>query len=143
MSWLERHDRRPFEQEALAAAGSVQTGAPPTARSPPPPPPPPRADPAVEEKQLDDLPYPNLRMVQGVATGIDTESKALLLAGPCDSVPYGKLCVCAGARPRRLAESPHVLTVRDTHSVAALRARLATARRVVVVGNGGIALELM
>lgn len=29
----------------------------------------------VEEKQLDSLPYPNLRMVQDVAAGIDLENK--------------------------------------------------------------------
>ncbi len=27
------------------------------------------------EKRLDELPYPNLRMVQGVASGIDTSGK--------------------------------------------------------------------
>ena len=36
-----------------------------------------------------------------------------------------------------------VLTIRDTDSVARLAARLERSRRVVVVGNGGIALELM
>ena len=36
-----------------------------------------------------------------------------------------------------------VLTIRDTDSVQRLAQRLQAARRVVVVGNGGIALELM
>jgi DNA-binding MurR/RpiR family transcriptional regulator len=36
-----------------------------------------------------------------------------------------------------------VLTFRDTDSVQRLAQRLQAARRVVVVGNGGIALELM
>ncbi len=91
-------------------------------------------------------------------------------------VPYDRLCVCTGARPKvrpnrtcdlvcgkgalkslraltfdsvtasRLAqvvlESLHVLTLRDVDSVDALAARLVGARRVVLVGNGGIALEL-
>lgn len=35
------------------------------------------------------------------------------------------------------------MTVRDTDSVDALRRRLATARRVLLVGNGGIAMELV
>ena len=36
-----------------------------------------------------------------------------------------------------------VVTVKDTDSVAALATRLRTARRIMVVGNGGIAMELM
>jgi len=36
-----------------------------------------------------------------------------------------------------------VLTIRDTDSVARLAQRLPSSRRVAVVGNGGIALELM
>jgi hypothetical protein len=42
-----------------------------------------------------------------------------------------------------LAHHPCVLTLRDTDSVAQLSARLRGARRVMVVGNGGIALELV
>ncbi|KAL4421166.1 hypothetical protein ABPG77_003349 [Micractinium sp. CCAP 211/92] len=131
------------------------------------------------EKRLDELPYPNLRMVQGVASGIDTSGKALLLADG-ERLPYDKLCICAGARPKQLpadafrasAEAPghkeqqqegqagrqparqagaweleqarrRVLTIRDTDSVARLAALLASVRRVAVVGNGGIALELV
>jgi hypothetical protein len=41
-----------------------------------------------------------------------------------------------------LADSQHVLTLRDRDSVAELARRLPAARRVVLVGNGGIALEL-
>ena len=41
-----------------------------------------------------------------------------------------------------VANSPHVLVLRDEDTVAALSGRLATARRIVLVGNGGIALEL-
>lgn len=94
-----------------------------------------------------------------------------LLLGSGDRLPYDKLCICAGARPKQLPPSvfqasavcagpgeaaqqahqdaevaalqQHVLTIRDTDSVARLAARLRHSRRVVVVGNGGIALELM
>jgi NADPH-dependent 2,4-dienoyl-CoA reductase/sulfur reductase-like enzyme len=97
--------------------------------------------PTVVEKSLDALPYPNLRWVQGVATGIDTEKKVLEVAGQ-DPLSYDKICICTGARPRRLLHSPHVVVLRDTDSVEELAARLATAQRAVVVGNGGIALEL-
>ena len=41
-----------------------------------------------------------------------------------------------------VADSKHVITLRDASSVAELDARLQEARRVVLIGNGGIALEL-
>lgn len=59
------------------------------------------------------------------------------------AIAYDTLCVCAGARPRLVARHPRVVALRDTESAADLAARLAGARRLVVVGNGGIALELM
>lgn len=45
--------------------------------------------------------------------------------------------------PQLVSRHPAVVTLRDTESVEALAARLAGARRAVVVGNGGIALELV
>lgn len=72
-----------------------------------------------------------------------------LLLASHDPLPYDKLCICAGARPKELAVPPdvaasgRVLTLRDTGSVERLAAALGTARRVVVVGNGGIALQCM
>ncbi|XP_034235707.1 pyridine nucleotide-disulfide oxidoreductase domain-containing protein 1 [Thrips palmi] len=59
-------------------------------------------------------------------------------------VSFGRVCVCAGARPKpTLTDHPLVLTLRDTESVRTLQARVAGARRVLVVGNGGIATELV
>ena len=86
------------------------------------------------------------------------------------TLAYDQLCVCAGAAPRSVfggesvsedASKPSkgdsvatraehddalaasiTVTVRDVESVAALRARLEGARRVLLVGNGGIAMEL-
>ena len=57
-------------------------------------------------------------------------------------LPYDKLCICTGATPRRLLNSPHVVVLRDTDSVEDLKKKLKTAKKVMVVGNGGIALEL-
>lgn len=57
---------------------------------------------------------------------------------------YDKLCVCLGAQPRTIAAAnPHVVVVRDTETVADLQRRVAACRRVAVVGNGGIATELV
>ena len=42
-----------------------------------------------------------------------------------------------------VADSPHVLVLRDRDTVDSLAQRLQHARRVAVVGNGGIAMELV
>ncbi|MEQ2188513.1 hypothetical protein GOODEAATRI_015880 [Goodea atripinnis] len=70
---------------------------------------------------------------------------------------YKKLCICSGARPKLLTqENPNVLGIRDTDSAQVaqharcllfgfqvFQKRLSKARRIVIVGNGGIALELV
>ena len=42
-----------------------------------------------------------------------------------------------------IADSPHVLVLRDRDTVDSLSQRLRHARRIAVVGNGGIAMELV
>ncbi|KAH7623760.1 putative Pyridine nucleotide-disulfide oxidoreductase domain-containing protein 1 [Nannochloris sp. 'desiccata'] len=111
----------------------------------------------VVEKDLDSLPYPNLNWVQGIATDIDTEKQLITILSTDDdnekideiasdlqisSLPYDKVCICTGAKPRRLLNSPHVVVLRDTDSVQELSDKLKSAKKVMVVGNGGIALEL-
>ncbi|XP_050088754.1 pyridine nucleotide-disulfide oxidoreductase domain-containing protein 1 [Anopheles aquasalis] len=61
-------------------------------------------------------------------------------------IKYRYLCLCTGARPNIIDKahgSPHVIGIRDTESVEELQKRISTASRLVVVGNGGIASELV
>lgn len=60
-----------------------------------------------------------------------------------DKYFYKKLCICTGGTPNFITKHPCVLGIRDTHSVQQLKSKLSKARRVVVIGNGGIALELV
>ena len=63
--------------------------------------------------------------------------------GRTDDVVYGKLAICTGAVPTSIApDIPRVLCIRDDTSVAGLCAALKDARRILLVGNGGIAMEL-
>jgi pyruvate/2-oxoglutarate dehydrogenase complex dihydrolipoamide dehydrogenase (E3) component len=108
------------------------------------------------EKDIESLPYPNLKWVPGLATEIDTEKQLviILLNKSNESIderasdlqtailPYDKVCICTGAKPRRLLNSPHVVVLRDIDSVQELSEKLKSAKKVMVVGNGGIALEL-
>jgi NAD(P)H-nitrite reductase large subunit len=57
---------------------------------------------------------------------------------------YEKLCICTGGIPKLIDhKNQHVIGIRDTNSVQDLKKRLANARRVAIIGNGGIALELV
>jgi len=103
----------------------------------------------------------NIRVVIAALQGIDPVNKTLLLStstssdtstethagsGPVhQTLPYSQVCICTGSQPRSLFphySHSHVLTIRDLDSVKDMTRRLATARKVVIVGNGGIAMEL-
>ncbi|XP_018007351.1 pyridine nucleotide-disulfide oxidoreductase domain-containing protein 1 [Hyalella azteca] len=70
------------------------------------------------------------------------KKRILLSSGAC--ITYDKLCVCTGASPKQLLpEHKHVLYIRDTESVQKFQQRIRNADRMVVVGNGGIATEMI
>lgn len=59
------------------------------------------------------------------------------------TLQYSQLCLCTGVCPKLIADHPRIVGIRDLWSVKYLVDKLHTARKVVVVGNGGIALELI
>lgn len=62
-----------------------------------------------------------------------------------DALPYDKLALCTGARPRRLsipgADLPGVCYLRTAADVAMIRECTSPGRRAVIVGGGYIGLE--
>jgi len=62
---------------------------------------------------------------------------------------YDKLCLCHGARPKLITPyfktdvSKYVIGIRDTESVATFQEKLKTSKRICIVGNGGIATEMV
>lgn len=57
---------------------------------------------------------------------------------------YRKLCICTGSFPKLINfESKHIVGLRDTDSAIELKKKLEHAKRVCIVGNGGIAIELI
>ena len=76
----------------------------------------------------------------GIAVAsIDRTAKSVVLADR-SSVPYNKLLLATGAKPRSLG--PHALTLRDHKDTVALRGHFKPGKRVVVIGGGFIGLEL-
>ncbi|KAM4711813.1 pyridine nucleotide-disulfide oxidoreductase domain-containing protein 1 isoform 1-T1 [Anableps anableps] len=99
----------------------------------------------VEEKPSSVLKekFPNLTIIHSAVKSLHTQTHCLETT---DGRVFGyeKLCICSGARPKLLTqENPHVLGIRDTDSAQEFQKRLSKAKRIVVVGNGGIALELV
>eukprot|EP00890_Picochlorum_soloecismus_P004543 jgi/Picsp_1/508/NSC_00506-R1_pyridine nucleotide-disulfide oxidoreductase domain-containing protein 1-like len=87
--------------------------------------------------------HPNVTHVKDSVVGIDVgEGKVERKSGP--PIGYDALCVCTGSCPKRLcAESDLVISLRDTDSVKALSSKLENCESVLIVGNGGIALDLV
>ena len=76
----------------------------------------------------------------GVAvTKIDREAKLVILADDT-KVPYNKLLIATGAKPRSLG--PQALTLRDHKDTLELRKRFKPGQNVVIIGGGFIGLEL-
>ncbi|XP_051911325.1 pyridine nucleotide-disulfide oxidoreductase domain-containing protein 1 isoform X3 [Hippocampus zosterae] len=87
--------------------------------------------------------FPNLTVIHSAVNALHTRSH---LVETADGKVYGyeKLCICSGARPKLLIQDkPYVLGIRDTDSAQEFQKQLTKAKKIVVVGNGGIALELV
>uniref|UniRef100_A0A183VBW5 Pyridine nucleotide-disulfide oxidoreductase domain-containing protein 1 n=1 Tax=Toxocara canis TaxID=6265 RepID=A0A183VBW5_TOXCA len=59
------------------------------------------------------------------------------------TIEYDKLCIATGGRPKSRWHHPLVISIRDTETVDRLRDKMKHAKRIVVVGNGGIATEVV
>ncbi|XP_017019350.1 pyridine nucleotide-disulfide oxidoreductase domain-containing protein 1 [Drosophila kikkawai] len=60
-------------------------------------------------------------------------------------IRYRYLCLCTGGAPKLFSSAPdesRIIGIRDTDSVLELQRRLAKAKDVMILGNGGIASEL-
>lgn len=83
-------------------------------------------------------------MVGLAATGIDRTARQVVLADG-STLPYDHLVLATGAAARPMSCPGHdldgVMVLRSLEDATALKARLATARHLVVVGGGFIGLE--
>ncbi|XP_022107218.1 pyridine nucleotide-disulfide oxidoreductase domain-containing protein 1-like [Acanthaster planci] len=85
----------------------------------------------------------NVQVLQCTVDSLDAADHRLTTREG-STVAYRKLCICTGGQPKVIArDNPYVLGIRDTESVVTFQKRMSGAKRVVVVGNGGIATELV
>lgn len=115
----------------------------------------------VIEQPLDKLEHPNLdeniefSFIVGNVKYIDSTKKILQYTNEDNEeilLPYNRICICNGASPRRLDYKciasreeieEKIFFIRDTDTVKNFRSKLSKCRRLVIVGNGGIGLELV
>ncbi|XP_049865310.1 pyridine nucleotide-disulfide oxidoreductase domain-containing protein 1 [Pectinophora gossypiella] len=89
--------------------------------------------------------HPKLEIVYDSLKHIDTKNK--LATTECGTVvQYEVICVCTGGIPKLISDSKkskRILGIRDTESVQEFQKRLQSGRKMVIVGNGGIASEIV
>ncbi|PZC75666.1 hypothetical protein B5X24_HaOG205773 [Helicoverpa armigera] len=89
--------------------------------------------------------HPNLRIVFDSLKNVDTE-KQIAYTHAGDKISYKVMCICTGGIPRLIRDShksKRILGIRDTESVKEFQEKLKMGRRMVIVGNGGIASEIV
>lgn len=86
--------------------------------------------------------FPNIKVIESGVRQLKSEEHSLFTEDGKQYV-YKKLCLCAGAKPKLICKgNPYVLGIRDTDSAQEFQKQLTQAKRLLIVGNGGIALEL-
>ncbi|KAJ2950747.1 hypothetical protein O0L34_g9007 [Tuta absoluta] len=89
--------------------------------------------------------HPNLEIVYDSLKQVDTKAK-LATTDDGTVIQYEELCICTGGIPRLISDSTkskRILGIRDTESVQEFQKRLKDGRKMVIIGNGGIASEIV
>ncbi|KAK5579377.1 hypothetical protein RB653_009059 [Dictyostelium firmibasis] len=97
----------------------------------------------VFESQFTDIEFknPNISVVICDVESIDINQR--IIKTDKGEFKYDYLSICSGAKPNLIKESPYLIGIRDTETIVDLKNRLSDAKRIVLIGNGGIALELI
>jgi len=99
----------------------------------------------VEEKDAKDFDneHPNLSVMQGMVKEINSEKFEIYLEDMKSIVRYKSVILCHGAKPKLLSDEKYIFGIRDTESVQNFQDNLKGAKKIVIVGNGGIATEMV
>ncbi|XP_050463153.1 pyridine nucleotide-disulfide oxidoreductase domain-containing protein 1 [Cataglyphis hispanica] len=99
----------------------------------------------VEEKSATTLneKYKMLKVIHDTVVKIDITGKLVEISNG-KIISFKMLCLCTGAKPKLIAENNNlVVGIRDTESVLQFSHKLKNAKRIIIVGNGGIATEIV
>lgn len=100
----------------------------------------------VEERLAHGHVQPNVKIIVDRLATINSTGKHIQTVSNV-RISYRWLCLCVGAQPKLIdvpiAAKPYVLGIRDTESVLEFQRRIQTSKRLAIVGNGGIASEIV
>lgn len=101
----------------------------------------------VEEKHASSL-HENVRLIIDQLLEVDTRKRIIKTAHQKYLIQYDYLCLCTGARPKLIdqlddSNANYIIGIRDTESVCEFEKRVQNSRKILIVGNGGIASELV
>ncbi|XP_055919087.1 pyridine nucleotide-disulfide oxidoreductase domain-containing protein 1 [Eupeodes corollae] len=96
----------------------------------------------VEEKEAFDSVKDQITVIVDRLKFINSTEKHIITHSG-RKISYKLLCLCTGAQPKLIENiNKHVIGIRDTDSILDFQKRLKSSRRLVLVGNGGIASEI-
>lgn len=98
----------------------------------------------IEEKSSNYLPE-NVRVLIDRLTSVESSSNTIETASGT-RITYRSMCICTGARPQVIKQAENLsqcIGIRDTESVKDFQAKLKQSKRIAIVGNGGIASEVV
>ncbi|KAB0798536.1 hypothetical protein PPYR_09529 [Photinus pyralis] len=101
----------------------------------------------VVEKEAQSLTdtHPNITVILDSVIKINTVNNAVETKS-CKVLKYDYLCICTGGRPKLIPQAldnKYVVGIRDTDSVDEFVEKLSKTTKIVIVGNGGIASEII
>ena len=112
----------------------------------------------VDTQNLDQFKtnYPNVKVLIDKVINLDSKTKQIKLLKSDLVLNYDKLAICIGASPKSLLLLDNIKTnlsrkeldefccvIRDTETVKELEKKFSKCKRVAILGNGGIATELV
>lgn len=102
----------------------------------------------VREEQASDFHNKSVEIIVDQVIEINSKEKYVRTRSG-RTISYEYLCIASGSRPKLIQEqqqehspNPFVLGIRDTETVLEFDRRIKCAKRIVLVGNGGIASEI-
>lgn len=102
----------------------------------------------VQEEDASQFHNKSVHIIVDKVLEVRSKEKWVLTSGG-QQISYEFLCIATGSRPKLIMDNNpgedncHILGIRDTETVAEFERRVKTAERIVLVGNGGIASEIV
>ncbi|KAK6616963.1 hypothetical protein RUM43_014933 [Polyplax serrata] len=87
--------------------------------------------------------YPNVEILLDTVTKFNYAEKSIE-TNKNIKVFFKKLCICTGGKAKLIEDNnPFIIGIRDTDSVFEFEKKIKSSKRLMIVGNGGIASEII